>query len=73
MKSERSWRYFGMLALALTAGAVRLEDEFLAADAGMFHAANAQQIGEAAQCDDRLDPAWLAECSDPALVLLTQR
>ncbi len=73
MKTERSWRYFGVLALALTAGAVRMEDEFLASNAGIFHAANAQRSDEPVQCNDQLNHAWLAQCLDSAPVLLARQ
>jgi hypothetical protein len=70
MKAERkSWRYLGLLALALTAGAVRWEADLTEQrGAAGFHASGIEPDAAPLVCS-RLDPGWLSECTRPDVVL----
>lgn len=66
----KSWKYLGLLALALTAGAVRWEAD-LSDRRGMAGFTAAGGATETAACD-RLDAGWLGECTRPDVVLAVQ-
>lgn len=70
MKSQnKSWKYLGLLALALTAGAVRWEtDLFERRGAVGFYASGAQPQAASPDCH-RLDARWLSECTPLDVVL----
>jgi hypothetical protein len=73
MKSEsKSWKTLGLLALALTAGAVRWESD-LAEQRGAagFHAAGEEPEAAPLGCN-RLDAGWLSECTRPDVALASQ-
>jgi hypothetical protein len=70
---ERSWWYFGLLALALTAGAIRFgEDarEYRGPAAIALPQQTPPPLSDPAICEKRLDPAWFGEClpSPPRLL-----
>ncbi len=70
MKAQgRSWRYFGLIALALVAGAVRMEEDRVEHKATFFFAARDAGAAEPVRCDERLDAAWLGQCTGPELML----
>lgn len=62
---QKSWRALGLLALAMTAGAIRLGDGDETRGGSIF--VTASPAGEAARCDARLDPAWFDDCLDPEI------
>jgi hypothetical protein len=65
---EKSWRYFGLFALALVAGAVRFEEDRDAAAMGAF-TSDPALVADAGGCDT-FDPGWLGACTSPREVLL---
>lgn len=70
MKAQgRSWRYFGLLALALVAGAVRVEEEPAEPGEAVLFFARNDVAAEPARCNERLDATWLGQCTSPASVL----
>ena len=71
--TQKSWRYLGVLALALTAGAVRFEEDKQDAQLGVFHSEPRQAIEPAPDCTAQLDPAWLGECTHPKAALLARK
>ena len=73
MKSEsKSWKYLGLLALALTAGAVRWESDQVERRAAAGFHASGDEPGAAARACHRLDAGWLSECTRPDVVLASQ-
>lgn len=73
MKAEsKSWKYLGLLALALTAGAVRWEADLgERRGAAGFNAAGSEAAAAPLACS-RLDAGWLGECTHPEVVLASQ-
>jgi hypothetical protein len=73
MKAEsKSWKYFGLLALALTAGAVRWEADLdERRGAAGFHASSSEAEAAPLACG-RLDAGWLGPCTRPDVVLAAQ-
>jgi hypothetical protein len=73
MKSEsKSWKYLGLLALALTAGAIRWETDLVEQrGAAGFYASGAESDAAPPGCG-RLDAGWLSECTRPDVVLASQ-
>lgn len=70
MKAQgRSWRYFGLIALALVAGAVRLEEDRLERKSTFLFAVRDAGAAEPVRCDERLDAAWLGQCTGPEMML----
>ena len=68
MKAQgRSWRYFGLIALALAAGAVRMEEELIEPATVDFHAIRNDVALDPVRCDERLDAAWLGHCTRPEI------
>lgn len=70
--NERSWRYFGLLALALVAGAVRMDDALEAPGARAFHVSAPEAAVAPGGCDRALDAAWLGDCTHPRRLLAGQ-
>ncbi len=71
MKNEnRSFKYLAVAALAFTAGAVRWEADLAdGRDAGFY------AVGDSRSADlacNRLDAAWLGDCTHPEVVLATR-
>ena len=66
---QKSWRALGLLALAMTAGAIRLGD---APEDAVFAAASPVDSVDA-RCDARLDPTWFEDCLDPEAVYIASR
>ena len=68
----KSWKYLGLLALALTAGAVRWEADLTERrGAAGFHASGIEPEAAPPACS-RLDAGWLGECTRPDVVLAAQ-
>ena len=73
MKSEnKSFKCLGLLALALTAGAVRWESDQVERRGAAGFYASGEEPGTAPQACHRLDAAWLSECTRPDVVLGSQ-
>lgn len=70
--NERSWRYFGLLALAFAAGAVRMDEALEAPGARAFHASAPDASAGPSRCDRALDAAWLGDCTHPRRLLAGQ-
>jgi hypothetical protein len=61
---QKSWRALGLLALAMTAGAIRVGEG--TDDGAMSPFTTARpSVETATRCDARLDPAWFDDCLDP--------
>lgn len=70
MKAQsRSWRYFGLIAFAFVAGAVRMEEERIEPKAAFFFVARQAGATESLRCDERLDAAWIGQCTGPQMLL----
>ena len=73
MKSEsKSWKYLGLLALALTAGAVRWEADLIEQRGAAGFSASGADADAAPRGCSRLDAGWLGECTRPDVVLASQ-
>jgi hypothetical protein len=73
MKAEpRSLKYFGLLALALTAGAVRWEADLTERQGAAGFVASGSASDAAPLACSRLDAGWLSECTRPDVVLASQ-
>ena len=73
MKSEsKSWKYLGLMALALTAGAVRWESDQVEMRGAAGFSASGDESAAAPQACHRLDAGWLGECTRPDVVLASQ-
>ena len=71
--TEKSWRTLGVLALALTAGAVRFEEDRQDDQMGIFRTESSQAIAPATDCTTRLDPAGISDCTHPQAALLARQ
>ena len=68
----KSWKYLGLLALALTAGAVRWETDLHERQGAAGFHASGTDTDAAPQACRRLDAGWLSECTHPEVVLASQ-
>lgn len=69
---QKSWRALGLLALAMTAGAIRFGEAGEDASMGSF-IATSPAAASAADCDARFDPAWFDDCLDPEATRIAGR
>ena len=69
---QKSWRALGLLALALTAVAIRLGDGTEDAALVPFTTAPPSSTSST-DCDARLDPAWFDDCLDPEATRIAGR
>ena len=73
MKAEsKSWKTLGLLALALTAGAVRWETDLIERRGAAGFYATGEEPDAAPRGCSRLDAGWLGECTRPDVVLASQ-
>lgn len=72
-QQDRHFRFFAVIALALAAGAIRMEERWLEPQGGVIGVHPRPQLDDIVRCDTGLDPSWIGACTHPRHVLTVSR